>query len=231
MKSKVTFHALQLAALALLLSMSMTSCSSDSDDDDDEDEDEVYVVEDGDLDGVEYIDGYAAADLGLSVKWASCNIGAESPEDYGDYYAWGETVTKTLYSTSNSVTYGVTMDDFSGDAEYDAAAAIWGGSWRMPTSDEMGELVDDCTWQWASLNDVYGYLVTGDNGNSIFFPFSGYRSGTTLSSKGSYGFSWTSTPDETYTDDAYSLFMDCDSCGLSSYNYRLIGRTVRPVSE
>lgn len=232
MKRNATFDVLHLAALLFLLGWLMPSCNdSDSDDDDDDETVEPYEVEAEDLEESEYIDGYAATDLGLSVKWATCNIGAESPEDYGNYYAWGETETKSLYSVTTSVTYGVNMDDFSGDANYDAAAANWGGSWRMPTSDEMTELMDDCTWDWAILNDIYGYLVTGDNGNSIFFPFSGYYSGTELSNEGFYGFSWTSTPDSTYTDDAYCLFLTNDTCGVSSYNYRLFGRPVRAVSE
>ena len=154
----------------------------------------VYSESVGNSSVTTYINGYAAVDLGLSVKWATCNIGAESPEDYGNYYAWGG--TKDSYLSSNSVTYGVEMDDISGNAEYDTATANWGSSWRMPTYDEMEELVDSCTWEWTTQNDVNGYLVTGSTGNSIFLPAAGYCFGSSLIYAGSNGFYWTSSPYE-----------------------------------
>uniref|UniRef100_UPI0025B2398C PEGA domain-containing protein n=2 Tax=uncultured Muribaculum sp. TaxID=1918613 RepID=UPI0025B2398C len=82
------------------------------------------------------INGHEYVDLGLSVKWAACNVGASSPEDYGNYYAWGETATKAEYTESNSKTYGKTMGDISGNPQYDAARANWGGTWRLPTKAE-----------------------------------------------------------------------------------------------
>ena len=177
-----------------------------------------------------YVNGYTAVDLGLSVKWATCNVGADSPEDYGDYFAWGETETKDDYSSSTSVTYGVEMDDIAGDAEYDAATANWGSSWRMPTYDEMQELVDDCTWTWTTQNDVNGYLVTGSTGNSIFLPAAGWRRGSLLYDREGDGGYWSSTPRESRTQYAYNLYF------YSSYHYtdwsgRYDGRTVRPVAE
>ena len=172
-----------------------------------------------------YVNGYAAVDLGLSVKWATCNVGADSPEDYGNYYAWGETETKDSYTSSSSVTYGVEMDDIAGDAEYDAATANWGGSWRMPTRDEMKELVDSCTWERTTQDEVNGYLVTGSTGNSIFLPPAGYRSGTSHY-HASPGYYWGSTPDSISIYTAYSM------CHNGTYsNYRYEGLTVRPVSE
>ena len=175
---------------------------------------------------------YEAVDLGLSVKWATCNIGAESPEDYGNYYAWGETETKDDYSSSTSVTYGVDMDDIAGDAEYDAATANWGSSWRMPTYDEMKELRDSCTWTWTTENEVNGYLVTGSNGNSIFLPAAGYRGGTSLLSVGSRGGHWSSTPSSSDTHYAYSLGFNSSGRNVL-YNgyYRYHGLSVRPVSD
>ena len=177
-----------------------------------------------------YINGYAAVDLGLSVKWATVNIGAESPEDYGNYYAWGEIETKDEYISSNSVTYGVDMDDFSGNAEYDAATANWGSSWRMPTKDEFAELVDSCTWEWTTQNEVNGCLVTGSNGNSIFLPATGYRSRTSLSNAGSVGYYWSSTPYASSNYFAYYTYLKSGSHRVingSSY----FGHSVRPVSE
>ena len=153
-----------------------------------------------------YINGYAAVDLGLSVLWATCNIGADSPEDYGDYFAWGETETKDSYTSSNSVTDGVEMGDIAGNAEYDAATANWGSKWRMPTKDECQELIDSCTWEWTTENDVNGYLVTGPNDNTIFLPAAGYRRGSSLNLAGEYGFYWSSTPYESNTNLAYYLY-------------------------
>ena len=194
----------------------------------------VFVETDVDSDdttssGTTYTSSYVAVDLGLSVKWATVNIGAESPEDYGDYYAWGETETKDSYTTSNSVTYGVKMDDIAGDADYDASTANWGGSWRMPTYAEMRELVVNCTWTWTTENDVNGYLVTGSTGNSIFLPATGYRYGTSLNDTGSFGYYWSSTP---YSDTpyAYCLCFERVSHYMGS-DGRYTGLTVRPVSE
>ena len=180
------------------------------------------------------INGYEAVDLGLSVKWASCNIGAESPEEYGNYYAWGEIETKDEYSTSNCITHGVSMDDFSGDVEYDAATANWGGSWRMPTRAEMRELMSQCTKEWTTLNGVYGYLVTGDNGNSIFLPAAGWRDDSYFRYAGSDGYYWSSTPDagsSHSTSYAYGLNFDSDGYHVYSEQGRSLGRTVRAVME
>ena len=98
--------------------------------------------------------GYEYVDLGLSVKWANCNVGANKPEDYGNYYAWGETITKSLYTSDNSKTYGLSISelqtqgyiDSEGNltSQYDAARTNWGGRWRMPTYDELDELIDNC---------------------------------------------------------------------------------------
>ena len=111
-------------------------------------------------------DSFIGVDLGLpsGLKWATCNVGATSPEDYGNYYAWGETTTKESYNESNYTIYGQQISDFSGNATYDAARANWGGPWRMPTQTEMQELIDNCTWTWTSQSGVNGCKVTGPNG-------------------------------------------------------------------
>ncbi len=176
------------------------------------------------------VDGHDYVDLGLSVKWATCNVGANKPEEYGDYFAWGETSTKSSYTSDNSKTYGKTMNDISGNSSYDAATANWGGSWRMPTRAEMQELKDRCTWTWTTQNGVNGYKVKGPNGNSIFLPAVGYRGGSSLNYVGGYGSYWCSTPDES------SSYGACILCFYSSdhvmYDYfRYDGRSVRPVLE
>ena len=147
--------------------------------------------------------GLQAIDLGLSVKWANCNVGAKSMEEFGDLYAWGETSTKSSYDKTNYQYYhkgykdkdGITIDSAYYDrignetsidygnkqyssydiskTEYDVAYVKWGGKWRMPTYKELKELKDSCTWKWASVNDIYGYKVTSKNGNYIFLPAAG----------------------------------------------------------
>ncbi len=176
------------------------------------------------------VNGHEYVDLGLSVKWATCNVGASKPEDYGNYYAWGETTTKYSYTESNSKTYGKSMRDIAGNSSYDAARANWGGSWRMPTKVEMQELIDKCNWKWTTQNGVKGYKVTGPNGNSIFLPAAGGRYGSSLYDAGSYGYYWSSTPYESGSYDAYSL--DFDSSGHDMVNDdRSFGQSVRPVLE
>ena len=90
------------------------------------------------------LNGHEWVDLGLSVRWATCNVGASVPLEYGDYYAWGEIETKMEYTEENSVTSGVELDDISGNPQYDVATANWGEGWRMPTEQELDELTDKC---------------------------------------------------------------------------------------
>ena len=187
-----------------------------------------HVFEEGVMFG--YINGYVYADLGLSVKWATCNVGASSPEDYGDYFAWGETSPKAEYTWENSVTYEEQMSDISGNAQYDAATANWGGSWRMPTKAELEELENRCTWEWTTQNGVKGYRVTGPNGNSIFLPAAGYRLRSWLDYAGAYGNFWSSTPNESNSNFAY--YLDFGSgYQLVNWSYRYSGLSVRPVAE
>ena len=180
-----------------------------------------------------------AVDLGLSVKWACCNVGAESPEGYGDYFAWGETSPKSSCTESNTSTYGLSTStlqsrgiiDANGNltAEYDAATANWGSAWRMPTLDETEELRNKCTWEWTTQNGVYGRKVTGPSGNSIFLPAAGCRYDTSLFSVGLEGVYWSATP---YSNsyNAYDLYFRSGHYGWYGYS-RYYGHTVRPVSE
>ena len=179
-----------------------------------------------------------AVDLGLSVYWASCNVGADTPEEYGDYFAWGETITKSDYRSSTSVTHGwsnyklesLGIIDADGNltAEYDAATANWGDSWRMPTLEEFKELRNNCTWEWTTQSGVYGHKVIGPNGNFIFFPAAGYRSYTSLDGAGSSGRCWSATVDShgyAYRLSFYSYYYGW------FYDTRFYGFTVRPVSD
>ena len=176
------------------------------------------------------INGHEYVDLGLSVKWATCNVGADKLEDYGDYYAWGETVSKSSYDKDNCETYGKNIGDIK-STDRDVAHVKWGGTWRMPTKTEIKELVDNCTWTWMMQNGVKGYKFTSKkNGNSIFLPAAGYWLGTSLKFSGECGSYWSSTPYESSTQYTYYLFFlsfdhDWDWCN------RDYGRSVRPVSE
>lgn len=174
---------------------------------------------------------YEFVDLGLSVKWATCNVGAEKPEDFGDYFSWGEITTKSSYELNNSLTYEVEMEDISGNPEYDAARAIWGGSARIPTSAEIDELVNDCTWEWTKENGVDGMLVTGTNGNSIFLPAAGGRYEKELQYAGQFGSYWGSTPYEDLNLGAYRLDFYANGEHSTWWGYRVLGQTIRPVSD
>ena len=191
-------------------------------------------------------------DLGLSVKWAACNVGATQPHEYGDYFAWGETSAKNCYDKTNSKTYGKSMDDISGNASYDAARANWGGSWRVPTKSEMEELVKKCYWKRIVLSGINGYKVIGPNGNSIFLPFTGHYEGMSLKDVGTHGCYWSSTPHESRNGVDYNFMSEL--CKLVDSPYEFInepaynlnisrgyqsvnwcgcdeGRAVRPVAD
>lgn len=120
----------------------------------------------------------SAIDLGLSIKWASWNIGASKPEDYGGYFAWGETIEKEIYDESN-YSHGdyYTSSNLLGDnicnTQYDAAHVLWGDDWRLPSKDEIDELIENCSRKLTEINGVAGWQFTGPNGNSIFLPCAG----------------------------------------------------------
>lgn len=178
--------------------------------------------------------GYSYVDLGLpsGLKWATCNVGAALPEEYGGYYAWGETSTKSAYYDSNCETYGKDISDISGNVQYDAATANWGGSWRIPTKNEMEELVDHCEWEWIQLNGVNGAKIIGPNGKCIFLPAAGYRYGVYPYSDGNGGKYWTSTPYDGNSGNAsYSLDTSDGFEDVWNNTIRYYGMSVRPVSE
>lgn len=173
-----------------------------------------------------------AVDLGLSVKWANMNVGAQSPEDYGGYYAWGETKEKEDYSADTYLYYENGYKEIGEDicgTKYDVARTQWGGNWRMPTITEFQELSDSCTWTWTALNDVYGYKVTGKNGNSIFLPAAGCRWGTNLFSAGSFGDYWSSSYVRGDRYNACYLYFGSDGHYTNYYSGRKGGQSVRPV--
>ena len=178
------------------------------------------------------INGHEYVDLGLpsGLKWATCNVGANSPEEYGDYYAWGEVETKSSYTVENSVTYGKSISDISGNPSYDVARKKWGSSWRLPTMDEFEELQYKCKWKRITQGSKECYKVIGPNGNSIFLSAAGFCCGSKLYNAGKFGYYWSSSPHESYDNYAYySYFLSSYFRGKSIYSY--YGQSVRPVSE
>ena len=176
------------------------------------------------------INGHEYVDLGLGVKWATCNVGAEKPSDYGDYYAWGEIETKDDYSPETSSTTGKEISDFSRNPEYDVAAAKWGGTWRMPTADEFTELINNCTMESAEQDGVLGVKVTGPNGNSIFLPLGGSWVRFLEPAPDFAGYYWSSSPYGDNLERATYLFVQ-DFGSITFFNNRHIGLNVRPVSD
>lgn len=189
-----------------------------------------------------------AVDLGLSVKWACCNVGASSPEGYGSYFAWGETSPKSYYSwetykyscssykkltkycnNSNYGYNGYTDNKATLDLIDDAAHVNWGGAWRMPTYNDWNELINNCAWTWTTLNGVKGYKVTSmSNGNSIFLPFAGCRDGMPVDGAGSYGYYWSCSLDSSCPLGAYCLELGPGFGWYYDYS-RYSGRSVRAV--
>ncbi len=165
-------------------------------------------------------------DLGLSVKWASCNVGANSPEDYGDYFAWGEVIPKNEFSYEG---YLYKDNPKILPPHADAATVNWGGAWRMPTDAEMTELREQCTWTWTSQNGVNGYKVTSkSNGNSIFLPAAGYCPDSSLNLAGYHGNYRSSSLNTVEPLLAWDVQFGSGSVYRNCY-HREFGLSVRPV--
>ena len=178
-------------------------------------------------------------DLGLpsGTKWACCNVGAEKPEDYGGYYAWGETEEKDVYHWTTYIHCDGsknTCHDLGSDiagTQYDVAHVKWGGSWVMPTDEQRKELADNCRQEWTTLNDVNGRKFTSKiNGNCIFLPAAGYRYNSGLNNNGGNGSYWTATQYSRYAYQAYSLTFSTSSSGYNALG-RDEGNSVRPVAK
>ena len=170
--------------------------------------------------------GYKCVDLGLSVKWATCNIGANYPEEYGDYFAWGEVKPKAEYTQSN---YSNVTNENS-PSSTDAATTHWGGNWHTPTDAEWAELCEKCTWERTILSGVKGYKVISNiNGNSIFLPLGGFREGNSLNETRSSGCYWSSSLYST-NPLAYGVLLSDKGIGRRVYN-RYYGFSIRPVCQ
>lgn len=228
--------------MLLPMAMSIVSCEKDDVMKDDVMKDDYQ--ENLKLNGHEYVD------LGLSVKWATCNVGANAPEEYGDYFAWGDPAGynsgKTHFSWSeykwsngsyDTQTKYCLFEDFGTvdqktilDSQDDAATVNWGSLWRMPTTEEHHELFHKCTWTWITRNGVNGYNVVGPNGNSIFLPAAGYHNMDGIQGAGSGGDYWSSSLSTSGSNNAYGLGFGLNV--LSRFDdYRCFGFSVRPVCQ
>ena len=188
-----------------------------------------------------------AIDMGLSVKWASCNVGASSPSEYGDFYAWGETSAKSDYSwgtykwcrgSEKALTKyntnsrcGTVDGKVRLDVSDDVARQKWGGKWRIPTDAEWKELRENCTWTWTTLNGKKGYkVISKKNGNSIFLPAAGQRGGILYRNVGSVGVYWSSSLCADTPGVAWYVTLYSDSVSRGG-SFRFGGLSVRPVRD
>ena len=196
------------------------------------------------------LNGHDYVDLGLpsGTLWATCNLGAEKPEDYGNYYAWGETQPKDYYYWSTYKYCGdegrTTLTKYCCDSVYgyngytdnltvllpedDAAKVNWGNGWRMPTKEELQELNNNTTSIWTTLSGVNGRLFTASNGNSLFLPAAGSRWANEFDDAGCHGFFLSSSLDMRNPSCAWYFGFNSNYHAVDG-RYRVGGYTVRPV--
>lgn len=193
--------------------------------------------------------GHEFVDLGLpsGTLWATCNVGADAPEEYGNYYAWGETTTKSTYSWNNykycngssslltkycnisKLGYnGYTDDLIILQLDDDAATVNWGGDWRMPSKEEWRELFSNTTSMWVTKNAIYGMFLIASNGNSIFLPAAGVYYNNNVEAAGRLGLYWSSLLDTGFTNCSWHLQFGANECG-TWWTERRKGQSVRPV--
>lgn len=169
-------------------------------------------------------EGHEYVDLGLSVDWALCNVGAATVDDYGDYFAWGETSPKEKYTRDNSIMMDNNWVHAGSDPAYDVARATWGGTWRLPTTGEMKELMNNCRW----CEKEGGYeVISKVNGAAIFLPACGQADGKKKRYEGSHGYYWTGDYHDWDGESYFLMFGDGDIG--PDHGARMIGMCVRPV--
>lgn len=198
------------------------------------------------------IDGHECVNLGLSsgTLWAATNLGADSPEDYGNFFAWGDTTGNTSGNSSfswisyiwsghtfdsltkycNNSSYGIQDNLTELELADDAAYMTRSRQWRIPTDEQLQELLNECTWTWTTLNGINGYEVKGSNGNAIFLPAAGVYSSEGYEREGSYVSFWTRSLYQSSTYNALLLSAWDNSEPSLTYGLRYYGRTIRPVA-
>ena len=227
------YNYLAIALITSMMSFAFTACS---DDDDDKEEETTSAFD------------THAVDLGLpsGLLWSDVNLGANLPEEYGGYYAWGETTEKESYSWetyqygdgkafSKYVPTGSEFgkNGFADDKtilarEDDPASVNLGGKWRTPTIDEWLELENYGKWTWTTINETNGFRVEGPNGNSIFLPAAGFYRYAILSYANSYGNYWSSSLIPSDADSVNEYYLSPGSRSVNS-RFRYYGRSIRPV--
>ena len=244
-------HYLMMAALAVAVSCAPQDAGDKSGKNEDitqNKEEGSESQENGEEQGEQEEFVMAAVDLGLSVKWAACNLGATYSTDYGDYFAWGETETKDAFTQANYSFYdsdykitkynstegwGVVDNKKTLDLEDDAARAILKGSWRIPTHSDWNELKDHCIWTWDQVDGVNGYTVTSLSGASIFLPGASYKDGASVHDNNSnQGWYWTANLSNGYPSSAKCLYIDHNFVDLTSSDLgRYLGLSIRAVCD
>ena len=230
--------------LLVVFAVSCTKPDGPNDGGDNEQQNDSVVDNSGTLNGHDYVD------LGLpsGTLWATCNVGSNTPEGYGDYYAWGETEPKELYDwksykygrffhecyelnkyCTNSV-YGLNgfVDSLAVmEPDDDVAIARWGAGWRMPTIEEWEELFVNTTGTWTTLNGVKGWHVTASNGNDLFLPAAGYWWDDVFNAD--LGLYWSVSLNIEFPYRAWGFHFNCDSSHLCGSSDRNRGQSVRAV--
>lgn len=195
--------------------------------------------------------GHKFVDLGLSVLWADCNVGADKSTDFGNWYAWGETKSKEwddwhtyLADIGGEISSykdcGTDKDPLKSyvapnatsiaSTKYDVASVKWSEVWRTPTKTEFDELIEKCTFEWTTKDGVRGGLVTGPNGNSIFLPAGHDKDMSSMGYEWPYCYYWTSTPNEDYSYCAWYFYFNYKHKQNMNYYDRFTGLLVRPVT-
>ena len=197
----------------------------------------TYTLQQGGI--IEFDEGgIEAVDLGLpsGTQWGSCNVGALHPEDDGAYFAWGEKSDKTVYSLSQyslydqvhgTYPYEETLENIAATA-YDGAASQLGQPWKIPTKEQIDELLKKCSWAWDVTNGVAGYTVTGPNGNKIFLPAAGKRVDSNTENTGTTGYFWASALADRSDFEAFTLEISTAKRAID-YENRFSGLPIRPV--
>ena len=193
----------------------------------------VSVEEQKVIEPVNIINGHEYVDLGLSVKWATCNVGAESPEKPGYYFAWGETTPKDKYTKNDYLYIKSVKSNISKSFKYDAAQFAWGEGWRLPTKKELQELTNKCIWEKEVIKGAVGFRITGPNGNSIFLPAAGIKNIKTESYNYS-GCYWGGDSNYVGIKDGYkAIQLNFTYAGHKSIDWctRYFGRCIRAVAD
>lgn len=244
---KRLLYSLLLCLMAMFMCTTFTACGDDDDPTENVKTEQTETDKENSSSTEPPVTHPNAVDLGLSVKWASCNVEATTPEEIGGHYAWGETEEKEDYTwetykfggqiwgnvtkyciNSNNHNNGVADNLTTLEPCDDVAHVKWGGSWRMPTKEEQDELREECAWEWTTINNVKGYKITGPNGNSIFLPATGGSIDTYIPECGFY---WSSSLWLNIDGFARLLQFSSEKHTTEHDGPREQGFAVRPVCE